>query len=223
MGAVLLQQVEGEERVLLYASRLLDSSELNYSIFEKECSALNWAVDKFQFFFWGSKLKILTDHHALCWLLKKRDLAWRLARWSLKLQGMDLEIVYCSRRLHLDADGLSRGPVGCPEVEEEIPMLLIGESPSDSFDIRTAQQQIQRCKDIISGLDGNGSLSRKARKLTKNFVLTKGVLYRRFIVGGRALDRLCFRCPLSNKSCSLDILELPELFTKSVSVSFGRE
>ena len=191
MGAVLLQQIDGVEKVIMYASRLLDSAEINYSASEKECSALNWAVDKFDFYIWGSKVKIVTDHHALCWLLKKKNLAGRLARWSLKLQGLDLEIVYRSGRLHLDADGLSRGPVGCPETEEEIPMLLIGQLPSDSFDIRTAQGQTNWCKDVIAGLDGSRKLTRKTRKLINNFVLKKGVLFRRFISRGCIFDRLC--------------------------------
>lgn len=91
IGAILVQQSEGGERVISYVSRLLSSAEFNYSVSEKECLALVWATEKFKTFIWGNRVRILTDHHALCWLLKKKNLAGRLARWSLQLQDLDLE------------------------------------------------------------------------------------------------------------------------------------
>jgi hypothetical protein len=70
IGAVLVQQHEGKERVLAYASRLLSSPEINYSVSEKECLALVWSLRKFRSYISGLKVKVVTDHHSLCWLLK---------------------------------------------------------------------------------------------------------------------------------------------------------
>ena len=86
--------MKGGERVISYVSRLLSSAELNYSISENECLTLVWAVGKFKAYIWGCRIRVLTDHHALCWLLKKKDLAYHLARWSLQLQDLDLGIVH---------------------------------------------------------------------------------------------------------------------------------
>jgi hypothetical protein len=47
VGAVLVQRQMGEERPLAFASRIMTASERNYSITEKECLALVWAVKKF--------------------------------------------------------------------------------------------------------------------------------------------------------------------------------
>ena len=53
IGAVLLQRIEGVEKPLAYASRLLTQSESNYSITELECLALVWSVKKFRTYIWG--------------------------------------------------------------------------------------------------------------------------------------------------------------------------
>ena len=43
-AAILIQKVEGEEKVLMYASAPLTKSELNYIPYQKECLAVRWAV-----------------------------------------------------------------------------------------------------------------------------------------------------------------------------------
>ena len=48
IGAFLVQQHEGKERVLAYASRLLSNPKINYSVSEKECLALVWSLRKFR-------------------------------------------------------------------------------------------------------------------------------------------------------------------------------
>ena len=115
LGAVLVQRIDGVEAPIAYASRLLNQCERNYSITEKEGLAVLWALQKFKPYVWGEKITVITDHHGLCWLMLKHQLAGRLARWSLQVQEYDLTIVYKSGRLHNDADALSRHPVDGPE------------------------------------------------------------------------------------------------------------
>ena len=139
VGCALVQRIDEVERPLAFASRLLSKSECNYSITEKECLALLWATKKFRSFIWGNKVHVFTDHQALCWLTTKRDLAGRLGRWSLTLQEFDIAIFYKSGKAHLDADCLSRYPVGHPSEEEEDDRCLLI-AAAFSFSLRDPNQ-----------------------------------------------------------------------------------
>jgi RNase H-like domain found in reverse transcriptase/Reverse transcriptase (RNA-dependent DNA polymerase)/Integrase zinc binding domain/Integrase core domain/gag-polyprotein putative aspartyl protease len=185
IGALLTQQSEEGERPLAYASRLLSKSEENYSITEKECLALVWATKKFRPFIWGQKVKIVTDHHALCWLLTKRDLAGRLARWSLQLQDYDLEIVHRSGRKHQDADCLSRAPVGLPAEaqEDERHVYLISEEEMNWMRWQSEDPVLQDIR--------NKWQTGSDPKIQRDYVLLEGKLFKKTVLNDGLFYRLC--------------------------------
>ena len=95
--------------MIYYASKSLTQAEQNYSTTELECYAVVWAVDKFHPYLEGKKFKIITDHYALKWLQTSK-LKGRRARWMIKLQAYDYEVIYKEGRKHKNADALSRIP-----------------------------------------------------------------------------------------------------------------
>jgi hypothetical protein len=92
IGAMLGQRVEKCSRVIYYASRTLDSSQVNYTVTKKEFLAVVFALEKFRPYLLGSHVTIFTDHSAIKYLMTKKDAKARLVHWMLLLQEFDIEI-----------------------------------------------------------------------------------------------------------------------------------
>ena len=110
LGAVLSQtNSRGEEHPIAYASRKLLSRETKYSIIEKECLAVVWALKFFHVYLYGQSFVIQTDHQPLAWLQRMRNTNSRLTRWALAVQPYCLTMVHRPGKNNGNADGLSRG------------------------------------------------------------------------------------------------------------------
>ena len=75
--------------------------------------AIIFAVKQFRLYIYGQNFNLVTDHRPLIWLCNLKDptVGSRLARWKIKLQEYDYEIVYKPGRINANADALSRNPV----------------------------------------------------------------------------------------------------------------
>ena len=109
IGAVLLQEFEGEGKLpIAYASKKLLPQERNYSVIEKECLAIIWAIEKFRkCLFWG-KFILECDHKPLSFMQTAKALNPRIMCWALKLEPYRLRIVAIPGQDNVGADYLSR-------------------------------------------------------------------------------------------------------------------
>lgn len=108
VGAVLGQRMDGKPFVIYYASKTLDSAQMNYSTTEKELLAVVFALNKFRSYLLGSKSVVFTDHAAMRYLMSKHDAKPRLIRWIMLLQEFNLTIKDKKGAENVVADHLSR-------------------------------------------------------------------------------------------------------------------
>ncbi|KAM9999378.1 hypothetical protein ACTFIZ_002933 [Dictyostelium cf. discoideum] len=92
-----------------YYSRTLNNAEKNYSVTERECLAIIESIKYFKSYINGRKVKIITDHQPLKYLLTGK-FTDRITRWTVLLQEYNYEIIYRPGKENFLADALSRYP-----------------------------------------------------------------------------------------------------------------
>ena len=92
VGAVLMQEQDGDLFPVSYASRKLLDREQKYSVVERECLALAWAVKKFSYYLYGTKFTYQTDHYPLAYLSQAQLKNARVLRWALALQAYNYRV-----------------------------------------------------------------------------------------------------------------------------------
>ena len=110
IGAVLSQVQDGEERVIAYASRLLNAPEKNYCVTRRELLAVVFFTKYFRSYLLGRDFTIRTDHSALRWLKTTPEPIGQQARWLERLEEFTYRIEHRPGNKHGNADALSRRP-----------------------------------------------------------------------------------------------------------------
>lgn len=126
-GGVLIQIADGLEVPIAYTSKKLSERECKYSASERELLSVLHAVEQFRPYVEGNHFKVITDHSALQWLHRNRDPHGRLARWAMRLQQFDYEIVHRKGKYNTVPDALSRA------IEEEINIIEIKPEDKDEW------------------------------------------------------------------------------------------
>ena len=139
LGAWLRQAgADGNERIVAMRSRTLTAAESRYSNIERECLAVQWGLEKFEYYLLGRHVVIETDHAPLEQIFKKSiaEAPARLQRLLLKCMKFDVEVRYKPGKSIPVADALSRVCVGkrreCDVMSSPDPVLS---RPKADYDI----------------------------------------------------------------------------------------
>ena len=85
VGFVLGQRKEGRPFVSYYASRTLNSAQINQTTTYKELIVVIFALDKFCLYLIGSSTIVYSDDVAVRYLMSEQDAKPRLIQWILLL------------------------------------------------------------------------------------------------------------------------------------------
>ena len=111
VGAILLQtDVDGIDHPVSYFSKRFNPHQKNYSTIEKETLALLLALQHFDVYLGTTMfpITVLTDHNPLVFLSRMKNKNQRLVRWTLFLQGYNLDIKHIKGKDNIFPDALSR-------------------------------------------------------------------------------------------------------------------
>ena len=94
LGAFMAQENEkGKERALYYLSQTLNGAELNYSLIEKMCLALFFAIDKLEHYMQAYTIRLIAKADLIKYVFSRPVVSGRIARWAILLQQYDLSYV----------------------------------------------------------------------------------------------------------------------------------
>jgi predicted aspartyl protease len=110
LSSILYQNQEGVNRVICYASRVLQPAERHYSSVRLELLAVVFGLKQFRHFLLCRKFVILTDNAALTSLKRTPEPLAQQARWLDLISEFDFCIVHRSGASNGAADSLSRRP-----------------------------------------------------------------------------------------------------------------
>jgi len=121
-GGVLLTKYEdGKWRLVAFISKLLNTTEQNYEIHDKEMLAVIRCLEAWRHYLERAKLKfeIWTDHKNLQYFMTSQKLNYRQARWALYLLQVNFILKHVLGKSMGKVDGLSRRPDWQEGVEKD--------------------------------------------------------------------------------------------------------
>ncbi|KAJ8026225.1 hypothetical protein HOLleu_34017 [Holothuria leucospilota] len=108
IGAVLLQEQDGVNFPVAFASKKLNKCQKRYAAMERECLAVIWGIQKFSPYLYGREFVLETDHQPLSCINKTKVTNGRILRWALALQPYRFRVVTIKGSDNVGADYMSR-------------------------------------------------------------------------------------------------------------------
>ena len=112
------QECEGDEKPIYYLSHKLSRSQCKWSVVEKECFAIHFALQKLDYYLHNSQFVIRTDHKPLKYLLDSPMQNKKIQMWALSMSGYNCTIEYIAGTTNTCADLLSRHPDNVQKTSE---------------------------------------------------------------------------------------------------------
>lgn len=181
VGDVLAQRSDGKLHHLQYASRSLNSAEKNFSSCKREALPVIFALKKFRVYILSSEpFEQVTDHQALQYAFRKKDVHGRLARWIDFLEDYELKIMYKSGADNRAEDFLPRHALAesAPEMgadDDHLALVALEATLDLEFPLLDIKRYLLGQEIKVSDV----RLRRNVRRTAKSFLTWNGELFRR--------------------------------------------
>ena len=190
LGAVLSQKSsDGKIHPLQFASRTMNAAERNYSACEREALAVIFALKKFRVYLLSDEtFTLITDHQALRYAFKKKDVHGRLARWLDLLAEYRFNIEYRPGKENGAADFLSRNPLHKrpkEPMEEHRSKEIVAAVTYLDFDLEPQLLEIIKYLQDLSA-----QVDKRIKREAKKYVLWGLHLFRRTANGLRSIPAI---------------------------------
>ena len=178
LGAVL----EQDGHVIAYVSRSLTAAQRQYSVIQRECLAVVYALKQLRHYLLGRKFQIITDHAPLQWLSAQK-MEGMLCRWALALQEYDFDIVHRKGSLNSNADALSRLPDPHCATTVTVPSYTSSDLCQSQQEDSTLSEVLQARENSCSPPEAqhwNKQPLRRYRQLWNQLQIVDGILCRTY-------------------------------------------
>ena len=108
IGGVLSQRQGGEEKVIAYGAKKLNTAEKNYSSHKGELLAAIFFIRHWKYYLGHRPFILRTDHEALKWIRNIEEPKGMILRWLETLANHDFKVEFRAGKKHGNADALSR-------------------------------------------------------------------------------------------------------------------
>jgi hypothetical protein len=108
VGAVVLQNHNGQLFPVAFGSKKLSDREKKFSTIKKECLSIVWSVQRFAPYLYGKEIILQTDHQPLVYLQRTKFTNDRIMKWALYLQDRLVRIEAIKGSENRGADFMSR-------------------------------------------------------------------------------------------------------------------
>jgi hypothetical protein len=158
IGAVLSQlDINGTEKPIAFASRVLNKTERKWTVTERELFALYHFVLYFKHFLYGQPFELISDHRPLVWLRTLKNPSPKLTRWLMHLEAFNFIVKYKEGRKNCNADVMSRLPeLQDPSIEANAVELFEMKSGIALEEVREAQLSNPTVRHVMALLDNEG-------------------------------------------------------------------
>ena len=178
LGAIL----EQDGHVIAYASRSLKPAERNYSVIQRECLAVVYALKQFRHYLLGRHFKIYSDHAPLQWLSAQK-MEGLLCRWALAIQEYDFAICYKKGSDNRNADALSRHPCATTVVSQQKAVANIRLAQQADKTISTLLITLKKTNKCPSSRIWKRYPLKRYRQLWNQLTVKNGILCRKYVPG----------------------------------------